>query len=581
MAKAGIHPGTFFCVSLFLFPLGIAAGCNGDAADGVLEKAPDDASPGTQGSEDDAGKTNGKPADLDRHVVRWAPERPLPRPLWTTTRQFEIRLEGPVRANLSQVQGEGQVSPFSEEGDGLSSVVSADGKSRLRLDVRPRQPGVYAVAVTSLNWNGQVPRIARVEQIPLDLGEVHVFELTFDAGAQVGTATVDFCGAPGLSDRDHDGICNHLDNCVDRPNSDQADRDGDGRGDVCDPKPEPQEDEGGGIADEIFPANLVGLFGLPKCKDGTQRMGAPPPKGEETGCARTNGIRHGRWVVQENEGLWESTGEYREDRREGHWVTRDAKNPNRLVREGAYARGKKTGLWRYYRADGIRVRAIEKYHQGKNTRPRTEGCLSGAQATGLAPPRGAQLTCEDAAGRFHGADRAWWDENGTRRHEHGYRLGQRHGRWVEYGPDGKKLEEKHFRKGTPHGRHRKWDENGKVIHDASFVRGKIDGLVKTFNEAGFRTRETTWRLGLKHGPFRAWHDNKEPHYTGAYKNGRATGTWQEWCEHGILNAHGTYRGGRLQSGSPILLLMRTKEGETAPTTRCMHAAIRKTDGGAP
>lgn len=38
-------------------------------------------------------------------------------------------------------------------------------------------------------------------------------------------------------DRDHDGIANDADNCPDVANPDQADEDGDGRGDICDPCP--------------------------------------------------------------------------------------------------------------------------------------------------------------------------------------------------------------------------------------------------------------------------------------------------------------------------------------------------------
>ncbi|MCC6622569.1 MAG: hypothetical protein IT385_15000 [Deltaproteobacteria bacterium] len=40
--------------------------------------------------------------------------------------------------------------------------------------------------------------------------------------------------ASGCSDRDDDSIPDQLDNCVDTPNTDQSDKDGDGLGDVCD-----------------------------------------------------------------------------------------------------------------------------------------------------------------------------------------------------------------------------------------------------------------------------------------------------------------------------------------------------------
>ncbi|MBC61876.1 MAG: thrombospondin, partial [Zetaproteobacteria bacterium] len=37
-----------------------------------------------------------------------------------------------------------------------------------------------------------------------------------------------------IEDKDEDGVPNTLDNCVDQPNKNQEDMDGDGRGDRCD-----------------------------------------------------------------------------------------------------------------------------------------------------------------------------------------------------------------------------------------------------------------------------------------------------------------------------------------------------------
>ena len=44
-------------------------------------------------------------------------------------------------------------------------------------------------------------------------------------------------------DRDHDGVLNETDNCPDHPNADQADADGNGRGDACDRRLPPTADE--------------------------------------------------------------------------------------------------------------------------------------------------------------------------------------------------------------------------------------------------------------------------------------------------------------------------------------------------
>jgi hypothetical protein len=48
-------------------------------------------------------------------------------------------------------------------------------------------------------------------------------------------------GDPCDPDRDGDGVNNNRDNCPDKPNRDQADADRDGSGDVCDDPPPPPE----------------------------------------------------------------------------------------------------------------------------------------------------------------------------------------------------------------------------------------------------------------------------------------------------------------------------------------------------
>jgi hypothetical protein len=53
-----------------------------------------------------------------------------------------------------------------------------------------------------------------------------------------------------LSDPDRDGRPDAFDNCPLVANADQADRDGDGRGDACDEPPDPEDADGDGVLDE-------------------------------------------------------------------------------------------------------------------------------------------------------------------------------------------------------------------------------------------------------------------------------------------------------------------------------------------
>jgi len=75
--------------------------------------------------------------------------------------------------------------------------------------------------------------------------------LRYDAvGQDSRISFLDNCpGVPNPDQGDRDGIVDGLDNCPDEPNPDQADGDGDGRGDLCDPCFDTDDD---GFADPGF-----------------------------------------------------------------------------------------------------------------------------------------------------------------------------------------------------------------------------------------------------------------------------------------------------------------------------------------
>lgn len=76
---------------------------------------------------------------------------------------------------------------------------------------------------------------------------------SFDGGLFVAVSPA----ADGVDDRDDDGVSDDADNCPDVSNADQADYDGDGMGDACDP-----DDDGDGVddVDDAFPWSDTGDF---------------------------------------------------------------------------------------------------------------------------------------------------------------------------------------------------------------------------------------------------------------------------------------------------------------------------------
>ena len=96
----------------------------------------------------------------------------------------------------------------------------------------------------------------------------------------------------------------------------------------------------------------------PICPPGTEAMGAPPPKGRETFCARKGPdgalVKHGPYKSFSAGGRAELQGEYAEGQMTGHWVLFHPTGAKES--EGSMTLGKKVGVWSFFDPTGKKLR---------------------------------------------------------------------------------------------------------------------------------------------------------------------------------------------------------------------------------
>jgi hypothetical protein len=131
--------------------------------------------------------------------------------------------------------------------------------------------------------------VASVDVLSTLISEVNVFITAYDPE---GTVSFDVILNP---DQDQDGVPDQDDNCVDVPNPDQSDVDGDDIGDACDTETGPGSDDctdgldndGDGDVDELDSGcqEQEGPPGDPTCSDGIDNDGDFLVDDEDPGCA--------------------------------------------------------------------------------------------------------------------------------------------------------------------------------------------------------------------------------------------------------------------------------------------------------
>ena len=139
---------------------------------------------------------------------------------------------------------DGGATWLPKEGDLPDMPVKAILQNPLNLDevIIGTELGVWFTtnfSSASPNWNQAFNGMSNVKVMDLDLRDDNmVFAATYGRGVFSGEFKIDPNG-----DADGDGITNDVDNCLNTPNPDQADTDGNGIGDAC------QDTDGDGILD--------------------------------------------------------------------------------------------------------------------------------------------------------------------------------------------------------------------------------------------------------------------------------------------------------------------------------------------
>ncbi|RAJ15034.1 thrombospondin type 3 repeat-containing protein [Olleya aquimaris] len=132
-----------------------------------------------------------------------------------------------------------------KEGDLPDMPVKAILQNPLNLDevIIGTELGVWYTSNfsdASPNWNQAFNGMSNVKVMDLDLRDDNtVYAATYGRGVFSGS----FDALDPDGDEDGDGITNDVDNCINTPNADQADADGNGIGDAC------QDTDGDGILD--------------------------------------------------------------------------------------------------------------------------------------------------------------------------------------------------------------------------------------------------------------------------------------------------------------------------------------------
>lgn len=121
----------------------------------------------------------------------------------------------------------------------------------------------------------------------------------------------------------------------------------------------------------------------------------------------------------------------------------------------------------------------------------------------------------------------------------------RHGPYIEWYDNGRKLQECSYDKGKLAGPYRSWYENGMKLQEFSYVDGKKAGRYVEWHRNGKKAAECTYANDSLEGQFTSWHKNGARHVVAMYAKGIRAGKYEAWYENGLKQQECAYKDGAI------------------------------------
>lgn len=307
------------------------------------------------------------------------------------------------------------------------------------------------------------------------------------------------------------------------------------------------------------------------------------PYGEVTaeGLYDISGGKKGPWKFYSNSGVLTGQGEYSEDKANGiytayyetgeklseatykldtlHGYHQTFFEDGQMKSQGWYRDGFQHGEWKHYYPDG-KLQGKNFFHRGDFHDLQEFYGVDGKLTSTLFYNFGEVLTesfYDPEGNLFEKIDRSKPGEhtitvrhfNGEVSHLTDYVNGVRHGRYIEFDPTGKKLEEGQYVNGAQSGTWTAYFPNGHKKTVINLSRGDLNGEMLGFYEDGNLELDHEYQFGLFDGDSKYFHENGELAVLTPHAAGEEHGRKEFFDTSGKLELVRFYEHGRLMGYS--------------------------------